>query len=116
MLTPRQFTLIATVAFVVWAIAVAAIQSPHDKDAAVLTSKEPSKVEEALATELARCRTIVPDDPGLLESCRHIWADNRQYFFLSSKARRSPVAPVPYAPLGQQHDEIPRNDVSERRH
>lgn len=114
-LTPRQFTWIAAVSFVAWAIAVAVIQSRHDEKAAALTLTEPGKVN-ARETELARCRTISADDPGLLESCRHIWADHRQHFFLSSKAPRSPVASVPYSPLGPQHDEIPRDDAGERRH
>ena len=84
-LTPRQFTWIAAVAFVVWAIGVAVIQSRHDKDAAALTPAEPGKVD-ALESELARCRSISPDDFGLLESCRQIWAENRKHFFLSTKS------------------------------
>ncbi|MFN4925418.1 putative entry exclusion protein TrbK-alt [Bradyrhizobium sp.] len=116
MLTPWQLTFIAKVAFIVWAMAAAVVQSQHGKDASVLTPTAPSKAEDALATELARCRTILPDDPDLLESCRHIWADNRQHFFLSPKSLRPQAVPVPYAPLEQQHDEIPRNDVGERRH
>ena len=115
-LTPRQFTWIAAVAFVLWAIAVPVIQSRRDKDAAVLTPTEPGKVN-ALEAELARCRTILPDDVGLLESCRHIWAENRQHFFLSTKSPPSPMAPTPDAPLASatKRDGIPSHDTDERR-
>jgi conjugative transfer region protein TrbK len=114
MLTPRQFTWVAAVAFVVWAIAV--VQSRHDKDAAVLTPTEPGRVN-ARENELARCRTILPDDVGLLESCRHIWAENRQHFFLSTKSSPSQVAPAPYATLGPaaKRDGIPSRDADQSR-
>lgn len=98
-LTPRQFTWIAAVAFVVWAIAVAVIHSRHDKDAAVLTPTEPGKVN-ALKTELANCRTISPVDFGLLESCRQIWGDNRKHFFLSTKSPHQFDEPAPDASVG----------------
>jgi conjugative transfer region protein TrbK len=115
-LAPRQFTWIAAVAFVVWAIAVAVIQSRHDKDAAVVTSTEPGKAE-APESELARCGTILPDDVGLLESCRHIWAENRQHFFLSTKSPPSPMAPTPDAPLAPaaKRDGIPSRDIDQSR-
>lgn len=98
-LTPRQFTWIAAVAFVVWAIAVAMIQSRHDKNAAALTPTEPGKVD-ALETELARCRTISPDDLGLLDSCRQIWAENRKHFFLSTKSPHQIEEPALDASVG----------------
>lgn len=98
-LTPRQFTWIAAVAFVVWAIAVDVIQSRRDRDAAVITPTEPGKVN-ALATELAHCRTILPDDFGLLESCRQIWAESRQHFFLSTKSPHQIEEPAPDASVG----------------
>ena len=115
-LTPRQFTWIAAVAFVLWAIAVPVIQSRRDKDAAVLTPTEPGKVN-ALEAELARCRTILPDDVGLLESCRHIWAENRQHFFLSTKSSWLPPAPTPDALLAPatKLDGTPSHDTGERR-
>ena len=110
MLTPRQFTWIAAVAFVVWAIAVAVIQSQHDKDAAALTPTEPGKVD-ALETELARCRTASPDDFGLLESCRQIWAENRKHFFLSTKPPHQLDEPAPDASVRavKNRDKTPPN-------
>jgi conjugative transfer region protein TrbK len=98
-LTPRQFTWIAAVAFVVWAIAVIVIQSRHDKNAVALTPTEPGKVN-ALESDLARCRTISLDDLGLLESCRQIWAENRKHFFLSTKSPHQIEEPAPDASVG----------------
>jgi len=109
-LTPRQFTWIAAVTFVVWAIAVALIQSRHDKNAVALTPTEPGKVN-ALEMELARCRTISPDDFGLLESCRQIWAKNRKHFFLSTKSPHQLEEPAPDASVGavKNRDKTPPN-------
>ena len=114
-LTPRQFTWIAAVAFVFWAIAVVVIQSRRDRDAAFITPTEAGKVN-ALEAELTLCRTISPDELGILDSCRHIWADNRQHFFLSPKSPPSPAALAPYAPLGPRQDDLLRDGAGERRH
>jgi conjugative transfer region protein TrbK len=98
------------------AIALAVLQSRRSEDAAVLTATKPGKAEVP-ESEFARCRTISPDDLGLLESCRHIWADNRQHFFLSTKSPPSPLAPAPYATLGPaaKRDGIPSRDVDQSR-
>jgi conjugative transfer region protein TrbK len=115
-LTGRQFARTAAVAFAVSAITVAVIQSQRSKEEAVLTPTE-RRDADAVVSELARCRTITPDDLGLLESCRHIWAENRQHFFLSTKSLPSPAAPAPYAPPGPaaRRDGIPPHDVDRPR-
>jgi conjugative transfer region protein TrbK len=79
------------IAVVLLAIAMAVIQSRRGEEAQVFRSVEPG-TPDARVSELARCRTITPDDPGLLESCRHIWAENRQRFFLSTKSPQLPAA------------------------
>ncbi|WP_456774932.1 putative entry exclusion protein TrbK-alt [Bradyrhizobium sp. USDA 4369] len=98
-LTPRQFARAAATALVVLAIAVAVLRSRRGGDAAGLMPTETGKAD-VLERGLARCRTILPDDFGLLEFCRHIWADNRLHFFRSTKSPSSPAAPAPYVPLG----------------
>lgn len=115
-LTPRQFGQVTATALVALAIALAVLQSRRSEDAAVVTSTEPGKAE-APESELARCGTILPDDVGLLESCRHIWADNRQHFFLSTKSPPSPMAPTPDAPLAPaaKRDGIPSRDIDQSR-
>lgn len=80
---------IAAIASAVSVVAVAAIQSRHGEDAAV-----PAPIERGppapFSIELARCRTITPDDVAALESCRRIWAENRKNFFLSTKSPSPP--------------------------
>jgi conjugative transfer region protein TrbK len=93
-LTSQQFLRIAAVVFVALAAAVAVIQSQRDEDEAVLMPLGRSEAD-ALVSELARCRTITPDDTAVLEACRRIWAENRQHFFLSTKSPQSPAAPAP---------------------
>ncbi|MFY9953856.1 putative entry exclusion protein TrbK-alt [Bradyrhizobium sp.] len=95
-LTSQQFLRIAAVVFVALAAAVAVIQSRSREDATVLTPLERGEAD-ALVSELARCRTITPDDTAVLEACRRIWAENRQHFFLSTKSPPPPAAPAPDA-------------------
>jgi conjugative transfer region protein TrbK len=114
--TRRQFARIAAVALVVSAITLAVIQIQRSKEEAVLTPME-RRHADAVVSELARCGTITPDDLGLLESCRQIWAENRQHFLLSTKSPPLPAAPAPYAPLGPaaRRDGIPPHDVDRPR-
>jgi conjugative transfer region protein TrbK len=90
-LTSQQFLRIAAIIFVALAAAVALIQSQRGEDAAVLMPLGRGE-PDAHASELARCRTITPDDTAVLESCRRIWAENRQHFFLSTKPPQLPAA------------------------
>jgi len=90
-LTSQQFLRIAAIIFVALAAAVALIQSQRGEDAAVLMPLGRGEAD-AHASELARCRTITPDDTAVLESCRRIWAENRQHFFLSTKPPQLPAA------------------------
>ena len=83
-LTSQQFLRIAAIIFVALAAAVALIQNQCGEDTVVLTPLERGEAD-ALVNELARCRTITPDDAAVLEACRRIWAENRQQFFLSTK-------------------------------
>jgi conjugative transfer region protein TrbK len=95
-LTSQKFPRIAAVVFVALAAAVAAIRSRSGDEATVLAPLERGEVD-ALVSELARCRTITPDDTAVLETCRRIWAENRQHFFLSTKSPPPPAAPAPDA-------------------
>ena len=115
-LTLRQFAKVTATALAVLAIALDVLQSRHSEDVAVVTATESGKAE-ATESGLARCRTILPDDVGLLESCHHIWAENRQHFFLSTKSPSLPPAPTPDAPLAPatKRDGIPSHDTGERR-
>jgi conjugative transfer region protein TrbK len=96
-LTSQQFLRIAAVVFVALAAAVAMIQSRRGEDATVLTPLGQGEAD-ALVSELARCRTITSGDTAVLESCRRIWAENRQHFFLSTKSTPPPTVPASDAP------------------
>jgi conjugative transfer region protein TrbK len=95
-LNPQQLLRIVAVGSVALAAAVAIIQSRRGEDAAVLTPLELGEAD-AFVSELARCRTITPDDAAALEACRRLWAENRQHFFLSKKSPPPPVALAPEA-------------------
>jgi conjugative transfer region protein TrbK len=115
-LTPLQFARIAGIAFVGLAITVAVVQSRHSKDGAILTPMEPSETD-ALVGELVRCRAITLDDLGLLESCRNVWAENRQHFLQSTKLPHRLAEPRPDASAGapKNQDAIPFHDVDQPR-
>jgi len=115
-LTAQQFLRIAAVIFVALATAAAVIQSQRGEEAAVLMPLGQGEAD-TLVSELARCRTVTPNDTAVLESCRRIWAENRQHFFLSAKSPQLPTALAPDAPAvpvkGQ--DQVPPYGVDQGR-
>jgi conjugative transfer region protein TrbK len=103
-LTPRQFTRIAAVSFVVLIVALTFIKSRHSEDAFVLAPLGHGEAD-ALVQELARCRTITSDETAALETCRRAWAENRRQFFGVARLPQSPTESVlnaPAAPLKNQ--------------
>ena len=98
-LTSQQFLRVAAVVSVTLAAAVAVIQSRRGEEAAVLAPFEAGEAD-ALVRELARCRTVTPDDALVLEACRRLWAENRQHFFVSTKSPQLQAPPAPDAPAG----------------
>ena len=86
----------ATLAFVAAAIALAVNQSRRDNDenrdvppAAVLV--------DPLATELARCRTITPEQNAADDTCRRAWAESRRRFFAPSSLHSDAGTNAPVA-------------------
>ena len=71
-LTFQQSLRVAAVVIVVLAALVAVIQSRRSEDVAILAPFGPGEAD-ALVTELARCRTVTPDDALVLEACRRLW-------------------------------------------
>jgi conjugative transfer region protein TrbK len=98
-MTDQQFTRIAVVAFLALSAVVAVIHSRRGEEVGILAPLEHEQAD-GLASELARCRTITPDEAVALDSCRRAWAENRQHFFAPTKPIRTQVEPIPSAPIG----------------
>jgi conjugative transfer region protein TrbK len=113
-LTSQQFVRVAVVVFVTIAAAVAVTKSPRGENATVLMPLEPAEAD-ALVHELARCRTVTSDDTIVLESCRRLWAENRQHFLASTRSQQLPVPLVPDAPgAAKSQERLPQHEVNER--
>jgi conjugative transfer region protein TrbK len=102
-ITPQQWVRIAAVGFVVFAATVAVIHSRRGEDAGIIVPFEREQAD-ALATELARCRTITPDETVVLENCRRAWASNRKHFFAPAKSMQI-QAPAPRAAAGPKRQD-----------
>jgi conjugative transfer region protein TrbK len=115
-LTSQQFLRVAATVFVTLAAAVAVIRSRHGEDAAVLAPVEVGE-PNAPVSELARCRTITPDDTAGLDACRRMWAENRQRFFVSTKLLQLPAPPAANAPAGlvKSQERVPPHEVDQGR-
>lgn len=100
-LTPRQFARIAALGFIVLIAAVAMIRSQADLDAAIVAPLRREQAD-ALASELARCRMVTPDQAASLESCRRVWTENRRQFFGPTKTRPASAEPIPSAATGAE--------------
>jgi conjugative transfer region protein TrbK len=98
-ITPQQFTWIAVVAFLALAAVVVVIHGQRGEEVSVVAPLEREQAD-ALASELARCRTIAPDETVALDACRRAWAENRQHFFAPTKPTRIPAEPIPSAVTG----------------
>jgi conjugative transfer region protein TrbK len=106
--TSQRVVRSAAVVFVMLAVAAALVESP-----AVLAPLEPCETD-ALARELARCRTVTPDDVSVLEACRRLWAENRQHFFVSTKSPS--LSDLPAAMVVTKNQEcIQQQEVDQRR-
>ena len=101
----------ATLAVVAVAIALAVNQSRRDDDenrdvlpAAVLV--------DPLTAELARCRTITPEQNAADGTCRRAWAESRRRFFApsSSHSDAGTNPPITAGPVKSQ-DRLPSAGV-----
>jgi conjugative transfer region protein TrbK len=73
-------------AFVAAMIALAVHQSRRDSPEQV-DGPPASVAVDPLATELARCRTITPEQNASDDTCRRVWAESRRRFFARSSPR-----------------------------
>jgi conjugative transfer region protein TrbK len=114
-LTPRQFVRIAAIVVVFLIVALAIIHGRSGEDAGIIAPLEREQAD-ALAKELARCRTVTLDQTVSLESCRRIWADNRRQFFGSTKTLPSSIEPTPTAGTnsGKNQDRVSPAEAEHR--
>jgi conjugative transfer region protein TrbK len=101
----------ATLAFVAAAITLAANQSRRDDDENRDVSPA-AVVVDPLATELAHCRTITPEQNAADDTCRRTWAESRRRFFAPSSSHSDAVTnpPVAAGPVKSQ-DRLPSAGV-----
>lgn len=83
------------VALVLMAVAVALVQFQDDSSPTAVEPR-PAAVD-SLASELARCRTVTPEQLAADDTCRRVWAESRRRFFEPSASRRSPASTDPAA-------------------
>lgn len=81
-----QFVRVMAVIAVALAITLALIHSRRDEETRNLPPVARGK-PAILVSELARCRSIAPDAAEVLESCRGVWAENREHFFEAGEGR-----------------------------
>ncbi len=115
-LIPKKALRVAAVVFGILTAAVAVIQSRRGEDAAVLAPVEVGE-PNAPVSELARCRTITPDDTAGLDACHRIWAENRRHFFVSTRSPQLPPPPAPNASpvLLKNPERVPLHEVDQGR-
>ena len=91
-ISSQQLVRIAAVGFVVLVVVLAILHSQRGEDAEVIMPFQREQAN-ALASEVARCRTVSIDQAASLETCRRIWAENRGQFFRATKPPAAPVEP-----------------------
>ena len=106
---------VLTLAFVAATIALSVHQSRQDS--AVQVDGPPVRVvADPLTTELARCRTITPEQNVSDDTCRRVWAESRLRFFARSSPRPNAAANDPATAVpGKDQDRLPSAGVQPER-
>ena len=101
----------ATLAFVAAAITLAVNQLRHGDDE-IADVPSADVLVDPLAAELARCRTITPEQNAIDDTCRRAWAESRRRFFAPSSSRPGTITkdPVAAGPVKSQ-DRLPSAGV-----
>jgi conjugative transfer region protein TrbK len=101
----------AAFAFVAAAIAVAIHQSRRNSDERV-DARSATVPVDPLAAELARCRTITPEQNVVDDSCRRAWAESRRRFFAPSSPHAATATDDPTTtPPGKDQSRLPAAGV-----
>ncbi len=78
-----RLSMVAGVAVMVLVVTACAIKLRGDEDQ-ILALPSAQEVDP-LAAELARCRTVTPEQKDALPACRRIWAEQRRQFLGQNK-------------------------------
>jgi conjugative transfer region protein TrbK len=89
--------MVAGVAVMVLVVAACAIKLRGDEDR-IASASSVSPDADPLATELARCRRVTPEQTDALAQCRRIWAEQRRQFLGQSKTPTPASHPDDSAP------------------
>jgi conjugative transfer region protein TrbK len=88
-------------------MAACAIQLRGDGEGMGSNSAGP-QTTGTLASSLARCRTVTPEQTAIYDDCRRIWAENRRRFFGQKGSVTVPAGSAP----SSQPSELPPKDQS----
>src|SRR6266852_1362209 len=92
-----RLSIVAGVAVMVLVVAACAIKLRGDEEQASSASPA-SEDPNPLAAELARCRSVTPEQKDALEECRRVWAEQRRQFLGQSKTLSPTSHPDDSAP------------------
>jgi len=92
-----RLSIVAGVAVMVLVVAACAIKLRDDEQQASFASPV-SENPNSLVTELARCRSVTPEQKDALEACRRIWAEQRRQFLRQSRPFSPTLHPLDSAP------------------
>ena len=104
----KRLPVVAAAGSMMLVMAACAIQLRGDGDETASNSADP-QTTGALASSLARCRTVTPEQTATYDDCRRIWAENRRRFF---GQKGSAAAPAGSDALSSQPSELPPKDQS----
>jgi conjugative transfer region protein TrbK len=103
--------MVAGVAVMVLVVAACAIKLRDDEEQASSASPA-SEDPNPLAAELARCRSVTPEQKDALAECRRLWAEQRRQFLGQSKTPSPTSHPDDSAPNIGSPAPGPRKDKS----
>jgi conjugative transfer region protein TrbK len=106
-----RLSIVAGVAVMVLIVAACAIKLRDDEDR-ISSASPASEDPNPLAAELARCRSVTPEQKDALEACRRVWAEQRRQFLGQSKTPSPTSHPDDSAPNIRFPASGPRKDKS----
>ncbi|WP_354122213.1 putative entry exclusion protein TrbK-alt [Bradyrhizobium sp. LA6.12] len=108
----KRLPVVAAAASMMLVMAACAIQLRGDGAETASNSASP-RTAGALASSLARCRTVTPEQTATYDHCRQIWAENRRRFF---GQKGGATAPAGSDALSSPPSELPPKDQSRMPH